>query len=73
MAYPSGVKPGQKFDYKWSLSAGTITSGQGTRRIILNTEGIQTDSLTVTLEVKDSTGKCVDKESFSMTHGKPAK
>lgn len=73
MAYPSGVSPGQKFDYKWSLSAGTITTGQGTQRIILNTDGIQSQDLTVALEASDSSGKCVAKESFSMTHGRPAK
>jgi hypothetical protein len=70
MVYPSGVQPDQKFDYKWDVSAGTITSGQGTRRIILNTDGVQTDGLTVSIEVKSQSGKCLDRESFSMVAGR---
>ena len=65
MAYPSGVLPGQKFDYKWDISAGTITSGQGTRRIILNTDGVQTEGLTATLEVGGLSGKCTNKVSYT--------
>jgi hypothetical protein len=69
MAYPSGVQPGQKFDYKWSVSAGTITSGQGTQRIILNTDGLPGEGWTVSVEAKSQQGKCVARESFSMTAG----
>jgi len=70
MTYPSGVLPGQKFDYKWDLSAGTITSGQGTRRIILNTDGLDPQDLTATLEVNGGSGKCASKNSYTIPLGK---
>jgi hypothetical protein len=71
MVYPSGVHPEQKFDYHWTLSAGTITSGQGTRRIILNTDGIEQQSITATLDVSIPAGKCATKvsEIVSLTQG----
>jgi hypothetical protein len=67
MVYPSGVRPGQKLDYLWDISAGTITSGQGTRRIILNTQGIRENSLTATIQVSTAAGKCSTKISNTIT------
>ena len=37
--------------YKWSVSAGTITSGQGTTSIVVDTSGLGGQSITATLEV----------------------
>jgi hypothetical protein len=73
MVYPSGVSPEQKFDYKWDISAGTITSGQGTRRIILNTDGIRQQDVTATVEVSGMAGKCVSKNSYTAPLGKLSK
>lgn len=70
MVYPSGVLPGQKFDYKWDITAGTITSGQGTRRIILNTDGLQPQDLTVTVDVNGLSGKCTTKSSVTLPLGR---
>jgi hypothetical protein len=67
MVYPSGVQPGQTFNYNWSISAGTITSGQGTRRIILNTDGIQQQNLTANIEVSTPAGKCVTNASHTVS------
>lgn len=73
MVYPSGVHPEQKFDYNWTLSAGTITSGQGTRRIILNTDGIQEKSITAEVVASIPVGKCVTKVSDTFSLGKWSK
>lgn len=70
MVYPSGVLPDQKFDYKWDLSAGTIRTGQGTRRIILNTDGLQPQDLTATVEVNGLSGKCSVKNSYTIPIGR---
>jgi hypothetical protein len=37
--------------YNWSISAGTITSGQGTSSIVVDTTGLAGQSVTATLEV----------------------
>jgi hypothetical protein len=63
MVYPSGVRPDQKFDYTWSVSSGTIMSGQGTRRIILNGNAAQHQGMTATVDVSGLPGKCVTKAS----------
>jgi hypothetical protein len=73
MVYPSGVHPEQKFDYNWTVSAGTITSGQGTRRIIVNTDGIQEKSLTAEALISIPVGKCVTNASYTAPLGKPSK
>jgi hypothetical protein len=73
MAYPSGVQPGQTFNYNWSISAGTIRSGQGTRRIILNTDGIQQQNLTANTEVSTPAGKCVTNASHTVSLSKVSK
>ncbi len=73
MVYPSGVHPEQKFDYNWTVSAGTITSGQGTRRIILNTDGISEKSVTAEALISIPVGKCVTRSSFTVPFGKQPK
>jgi hypothetical protein len=73
MVYPSGVQPGQTFNYNWSISAGTITSGQGTRRIILNTEGIQQRDVTAEAVISLSAGKCMTNASYTAPLGNAGK
>jgi len=69
MVYPSGVRPNQNLTYSWKVSAGTITSGQGTRRIILNTSGIQSQEVTATVEVGGLPLKCTTSASTSAPLG----
>lgn len=73
MVYPSGVHPEQKFDINWKLSAGTITSGQGTRRIILNTDGISEKNVTAEALISIPVGKCVTNASYTVPLGKVSK
>lgn len=65
MVYPSGVQPDQTLAYDWSISNGTITSGQGTRRIILNTNSVQEQSITATVAVGGLSSKCSSKFSYT--------
>ena len=46
-----GGTPGVKPEYLWSVSAGKIIKGQGSRSMSLSTKGVQEKSLTVTLEL----------------------
>src|SRR5262249_10661182 len=42
--------------YNWTVSAGTITSGQGTNQIAVDTSGLQGQSVTATSQVNDDRG-----------------
>lgn len=68
---PDDVDPGQpltfvanvgvgssKPSYHWTVSAGTITSGQGTTAITVSTEGLGGQSVTATLEVEGMDPAC---------------
>ena len=66
MVYPSGVLPGQEFPYQWKVSTGSIASGQGTRRIIVNLMGIEADTFTADLEIGNLPLTCERKASFSI-------
>jgi hypothetical protein len=46
-----GYEPGLKLKYNWVLSAGVITSGQGTPTITIDTNGLAGESVTATVEV----------------------
>lgn len=65
MVYPSGLQPNQALTYEWNVSAGIITSGQGTRRIILNTSGIQDREVTATVTVGGLPTQCATKAAYS--------
>jgi hypothetical protein len=69
MVYPSGVQANQNLTYEWDVSAGTILSGQGTRRIILNTGGTQPGELIATVSVGGLPTKCTTRASYSMPLG----
>ena len=45
--------------YNWTVSAGTIVSGQGTPSITVSTEGLENTTVTATVEIS-GTGLCAD-------------
>jgi hypothetical protein len=47
----NGAAAGAKLTYKWTVSAGTITGGQGTGRVEVDTTGMSGGQLTATVEV----------------------
>ncbi len=62
------VRTGQRILVLWDISHGQILKGQNTRRILLDTTGLQGKTITVTLEVNDgdqhiASGTC----SFSVS------
>src|ERR1051325_983978 len=65
MVYPSGVLPGQEFTYQWNVSNGSITSGQGTRRITVNLIGAEAETIKAELEIGNLPLSCERKVSFT--------
>lgn len=65
MVYPSGVLPGQEFTYQWSVSAASIVTGQGTRRITLIPSRAETEEFKVELDIGNLPGNCERKASFT--------
>ena len=65
MVYPSGVLPGQEFTYQWNVSTGSIASGQGTRRITVNLNGTEAETITADLEIGNLPLSCESKASFT--------
>lgn len=63
-AHVSGGDPSVKPTYKWSVSKGRITAGQGTARISVDSEG--GDSLTATVEVGGYPPECVTSSSCTL-------
>ena len=53
---PSGQNP----SYHWEVSAGTITSGQGTDQIMVNAQGLPGADITATVQVKFGNCKLTD-------------
>ena len=47
----SGGEPNIQPTYKWSVSAGTITTGQGTPTIVVDTKGLAGKEVTATVDV----------------------
>ena len=57
------AQTGQRFSVLWDTTAGRILEGQNTRRILLDTTGLEGKAITVTFEINDSnyhtaTGSC---------------
>ena len=82
-ACPDEVEPGMpltfsatvgqgpfKQSYHWTVSSGTITSGQGTTAITVSTEGSEGQSVTATLEVEGVDPSC-GKSTSCTTNVKP--
>ena len=65
MVYPSGVLPGQEFPYQWSVSGGTIATGQGTRRITVNLSDNAADTFKAELEIGNLPPGCEGNASFT--------
>ncbi|PYS92651.1 MAG: hypothetical protein DMF64_08210 [Acidobacteria bacterium] len=63
----SGGNPNASLTYSWTVSAGTITSGQGTSSITVNTAGITATSITGTVTVGGLDPSCT--ASASCTAG----
>ena len=52
--------------YNWAINAGTIISGQGTAKIMVNTEGLGGMFVTATVQLKGLPAKCVSTASSSV-------
>ena len=53
-----GGEPGATFTYNWSVSAGTISSGQGTSSITVDTAGLAGQSVTATVSLGGADPSC---------------
>jgi hypothetical protein len=58
----SGI-PKTQYTFNWTVTAGTISSGQGTSTITLDTTGLGGQNLTVTVEVGGVPQQCAKSES----------
>ena len=54
----SGGAEGATFTYNWSVSAGTISSGQGTSTITVDTAGLSGQSVTATVSIGGADPSC---------------
>ena len=61
----SGADPTVKLTFNWTVSAGTITGGQGTSSIIVDTAGFEGQSFTATVEVGGPPRLCSNTASCS--------
>jgi hypothetical protein len=59
----SGGTPHALYTFNWTISAGTISSGQGTSTITLDTTGLGGQNITVTVEVGGVPQPCAKSES----------
>jgi len=67
----SGGDPGATYTYNWSVSAGTISSGQGTSTITVDTNGAGGQSVTATVSIGGADPSCNNTASCT-TAVKPA-
>jgi hypothetical protein len=58
--------------YNWAISAGTIISGQGTAKILVNTEGLAGMYVTASVVLGGLPRTCVSSASFSVEVVSPA-
>ena len=63
--------PGKAYDkysvtYNWSVSNGSITGGQGTASISVDTKGLKGESITVTVEVSGLRHDCSSVKSTTI-------
>lgn len=65
-AYVNGVDNKTPLVFDWSLSAGTIISGQGTSSVSVNTTGLDGQVLLVTVQVKGLAQACPATDSCSV-------
>jgi hypothetical protein len=68
----SGGAPGLSPTYNWSVSAGTISSGQGTPSITIDTAALGGQTVTATVEIGGLPPECDRTRSCSFTVTTPA-
>lgn len=59
----SGGIPNAQYSFNWTVSAGTIMSGQGTPTITVDTTGLGGQNITATLEIGGFPEQCAKSES----------
>ncbi|MBV8517926.1 MAG: hypothetical protein JO197_11050 [Acidobacteria bacterium] len=69
----SGGDPEVTPTYNWSVSAGTVSSGQGTSTITVDTGDVEQDTITVAVEVGGFAPECAVVDSASTMVERPAK
>ncbi|HJU53571.1 MAG TPA: hypothetical protein VJ715_03330, partial [Pyrinomonadaceae bacterium] len=68
----SGGDPNASITYNWTVSAGTITGGQGTPSITVDTSGLGGQTVTATVELGGLPPECDRTESCSFQIALPA-
>ena len=56
-----------RLSYTWTVSAGTVLSGQGTPAIVVDTTGLNSQAVEATVEVKGLPASCLQKASCAST------
>jgi hypothetical protein len=69
----SGAAPNTQYTFNWTVSAGTISSGQGTPTITLDTTGLGGQNIQVTVEVGGVTEECARSESCGASVSPPSR
>jgi hypothetical protein len=59
----SGGNPNTQYSFNWTVSAGTISGGQGTTTMTVDTTGLGGQNITATVEVGGFPEQCVKSES----------
>jgi hypothetical protein len=67
----SGGDTGATFTYNWSVSAGTISSGQGTSTITVDTANLGSQSVTATVSIGGADPSCTGTTASCTTSVKP--
>jgi len=67
----AGGAEGATFTYNWSVSAGTISSGQGTSTITVDTTGIAGQSVTASVTIGGADPSCTGTTASCTTSVKP--
>src|SRR5205085_11676274 len=67
----SGGDPNASVTYNWTVSAGTISSGQGTPSITIDTTGQGGQNITATVEIGGLAPECDHSRSSSFSVGTP--
>jgi hypothetical protein len=74
VSYTANVSGGGgDYTYNWSISAGSITSGQGTSSITVDSKGMANSSITATLEVGGMSRSCSNTSSATASISEEAK
>ncbi len=69
MTFTANLSKGDSVTYNWTVSAGTITSGQGTASIMVDTTGLEGSNVTATVELGGLEAGCNCPSTASETAG----